>query len=116
VYCKALKICVEPFRTCPPYNAQLKTPACTTALLEHFNRELSDHPPNRPDLTPSDYHMFTQLKNWLRQQRFDKNEDLMEDVKTWLSSPAAHFFDTGIQKLIPQYDKSFNSASDFVEK
>jgi hypothetical protein len=29
------------------------------------------------------------------------NEELMEGVKMWLSSMAADFFDTGIQKLIP---------------
>jgi hypothetical protein len=55
-----------------------------------------DHPPYTPDLTPSNY----DLKNWLGSQRFNKNEDLMEDVKTWLSSQKPDFFDTGIQKLI----------------
>jgi hypothetical protein len=40
----------------------------------------------------------------------------MEGVKTWLSSQAADFFDTDIQKLIPQYDKCLNTVSDFVEK
>jgi hypothetical protein len=40
----------------------------------------------------------------------------MEDVKTWLSSQAADFFDTGIQKLIPRYDKCLNSGGDYVEK
>jgi hypothetical protein len=38
----------------------------------------------------------------------------MEGVKTRLSSMAADFFDTGIQKLIPQYNKC-NSNGD-VEK
>jgi hypothetical protein len=40
----------------------------------------------------------------------------MEGVKTWPSSQAADFFDTGMQKLIPQYDKCLNSSSDYVEK
>jgi hypothetical protein len=35
---------------------------------------------------------------------------LMEGVKTWLSSMAADLFDTGIQKLIPWYDKCLNSG------
>jgi hypothetical protein len=61
---------------------------------------LFDHPPYSPDLTPNDYHLVSYLKNWLRSQRFI-NEDLMEGVRTWLSSQVADFFDTGIQKLIP---------------
>jgi hypothetical protein len=48
-------------------------------------------------------------------QRFNNNEELMECVNTWLSSQAADFFDTGIQKLIPRY-KCLNSGSDYVEK
>jgi hypothetical protein len=39
----------------------------------------------------------------------------MEGVKTWLSSLATDFFDTGIQKLIPRY-KYLNSGGDYVEK
>jgi hypothetical protein len=40
----------------------------------------------------------------------------MVGVKTWLSSQAAGLFDTGIQKLIPQYDKCLNSGDDYIEK
>jgi hypothetical protein len=40
----------------------------------------------------------------------------MEDVKTWLSSMAADFFNTGIQKLIPRYNKCLNSGGDYIEK
>jgi hypothetical protein len=40
----------------------------------------------------------------------------MEGVKMWLSSQAADFFDTDIQKLIPQYDKCLDSCSDYIEK
>jgi hypothetical protein len=39
----------------------------------------------------------------------------MEGVKTWLSSNEADFFDTGIQELIPQFDKCLNSGIDYVE-
>jgi transposase len=48
-------------------------------MLEHFNWELFDHPPYSPDLAPSNYYLFTYLKNWLGSQCFDNNE-LMEGV------------------------------------
>jgi hypothetical protein len=57
---------------------------------------LSVHPPYSPDLDPSDYHLFTYLKNWLGSQSLNNNVELVEG-----SSQAADFFDTGIQKLIP---------------
>jgi histone-lysine N-methyltransferase SETMAR len=62
-----------------------------TALLVHFNWELFDHPPYSPDLTPSDYCLFIYLKSWVQSQHFNNNE-LMEDVKMWLSSQPAVFF------------------------
>jgi hypothetical protein len=77
------------------------TAARTRALLEHFNWELFEHPPCSPDLALHDYHLFTYLKYWFGSQRFNNNEELMEDVKTWLSSQVADLFDTGIKNLFP---------------
>jgi hypothetical protein len=51
--------------------------------LEHFNWELSDHPPYSSDLAPSDYHLFTHLKNWVQSKHFNNNKKLMEGVKTF---------------------------------
>jgi hypothetical protein len=82
-------------------NAPPHTAACSGALMEHFSRELFDHPPYSPDLASNGCRLFTYLKNWLGSQRFSDNEELMEGVKMWLSSQAADFFDTGIQTLFP---------------
>jgi hypothetical protein len=96
-------------------NAHLHTAAHTRALLKHFNWELFDCPPYSPDLAPRDCHLFTYLKNWLGSWGFNNNKELMEGVKKWLNSQAADFFHTGIQKLIPQYDKCLSSGSDYIE-
>jgi hypothetical protein len=40
----------------------------------------------------------------------------MKGVKTQLGSQVASFFDIGIQKLIPRYDKCLNSRYDYTEK
>jgi hypothetical protein len=37
---------------------------------------LFDYPPYSLDLAPSDYHLFTFLKNWLGSQRFGNNEEV----------------------------------------
>jgi transposase len=82
-------------------NARPHTAARTRALLERFIWELFDHPPYFPDFAPSDYNLFTFLKKWLGSQHFNNNE-MMEGVKTWLSSQAADFFDADIHKLTPR--------------
>jgi histone-lysine N-methyltransferase SETMAR len=81
-------------------NSQQCRAARTSALLERFNWELTDHLSYSPDLALSDYHLFTYLKNWLGSQYFNNNEELREGFKTWLSSQAADFIETGIHKLI----------------
>jgi hypothetical protein len=77
---------------------------------------LFDHPPYSPDLVPRDYHLFIYHRNRLGSQSFNNDEELMEGVNKCLSSQVADFFDTGIQELLPRYDKCFNSGSDYVEK
>jgi hypothetical protein len=69
--------------------------------MEHFNWELSEHPPCSSDLALSHYYLFTYLMNWLGSQYFNNNEELMDGVKMWLSSHVADFFDKGIKKRIP---------------
>jgi hypothetical protein len=95
-------------------NARSHTAARTRALLEYLNWELFDCPYSH-DLATSDYHLFTYLTNWLGSQRFNNNE-LMEGVKTCVSSQAADLLVTDRQELIPRYDKCLNSGGDDVEK
>jgi transposase len=69
-------------------NARPHTAGRTGALLEHFKLGHVCHPTYSPDLAPSDYHLFTYLKNCLGSQRCNNTEELIEGVKTWLSSQA----------------------------
>jgi hypothetical protein len=81
-------------------NVRLHIAARTRALLEHFNWELFGHPTYNTDLAPSNNHLFTYVEKLLGSQCLKNNEELMEGVKTWLSSRATDLFDTGIQELI----------------
>jgi histone-lysine N-methyltransferase SETMAR len=46
-------------------NAHPHTATHTNALIRLFNWEIFDHPPYSPELAPSDYHLFTKMKDWL---------------------------------------------------
>ena len=73
-------------------------------------------PPYSPDLAPSDFHLFRELKAWLGGQRFATNNELQDAVKTYLSSLAANFFAEGMEKLVSRYDKCLNRFGDYGEK
>jgi hypothetical protein len=64
-------------------NARPHTAARTRTLLEHLCWELFHCRLCSPDLDPSDYHLFTYLKNWWGSQRFNNNQQLMGGVKTY---------------------------------
>jgi transposase len=63
-------------------NTHPHTAADTRALLQNFNWEFFDHPPDSPDLAPSYYHLFAYLKKRLGSQRFSDKEELMEGFRT----------------------------------
>jgi hypothetical protein len=72
-------------------NAGPHTATRSPTLLEHFFWELFDHHSYSPDLAPSYYHIFTYLKSWLGSKHFNNDEELMDGVKTWLSSQVADY-------------------------
>lgn len=44
------------------------------------------------------------------------NEELVDEVKNWLDTVVALFFDEVLEKLVPQYDKCMNLDGDKYEK
>jgi len=74
-----------------------------------------DYPPYSPDLAPSDYHLFPNVKTWLATQRFDDAE-LQAGVNEWFKTQAAKFYDNGINKLVQHYDKCLNLNGEYVKK
>jgi len=76
-----------------------------------------DQPPYSSDLAPSDYHHFLHLKKFLGSKGFDDDDDDLKDaVQKWQTSQAGAFYEKGIQKLVPRYDKCLNNGGEYVEK
>ena len=76
------------------------------------------HPTYSPDLAPSDFHLFLYLKKFLsgQHQHFQDDREAKMRHTQWFQSQTADFYDTGIQKLVPRYDKCLNSRGEYVEK
>nr|XP_042912071.1 histone-lysine N-methyltransferase SETMAR-like [Parasteatoda tepidariorum] len=89
----------------------------TAAGLTKFGSKLFDHPSYSPDLAPSDFHVFLHLKKFLSSgERFGNDEEPKMSVTRWFHSQAAEFYDSGMQKFIPRYDKCLISGGRYVEK
>ena len=47
---------------------------------------------------------------------FNDDDEVQEEVMTWLKGQAADFYDSGMQKLVPRLSKCLDNAGDYVEK
>ncbi|MCP6710980.1 hypothetical protein NL489_26900, partial [Klebsiella pneumoniae] len=56
-------------------NAPAHTSAVVAAKLMEIGFQNVSHPPYSPDLAPSDYYLFPNMKKWLAGKRFYSNEE-----------------------------------------
>ena len=74
------------------------------------------HPPYSPDLAPSDYHLFPNLKKYLCGQRFSTDDELKSAAEEWLKGQSELFYFTGIEELRDRYKLCIDKGGDYVEK
>ena len=92
------------------------TAATTQNLITTFGWEQFDHPPNSPDLAPSDFHLFLHLQSFLAGRQFHDENEVKEAVTTCFASQAVSFYDEGIKKLVQRYDKCLNNGRNYFLK
>ena len=97
-------------------NAPGHTSAVAMATIHECGFELVPHPPYSPDLAPSDFHLFPNLKKALAGRRFASDNDVMTAVEEFLWSQPKDFFSTGIRALQHRWSKCVAVQGDYVEK
>jgi len=84
--------------------------------LRDLKYELLEHPPYSPDLVPSDFHLFPNLKKFVAGKRFLSNEEMIAAVNAYFEGfPKTHFRD-GIKLLEKRWKKCIEVKGDYVEK
>lgn len=97
-------------------NARPHTARVTNALLQQFGWENVLHPPYSPDVAPSDFHLFPEMKKTLGGTQFKNDEEVQDAVLGFLHGQAADFFDSGFQKWVSRMQKCVERSGDYVEK
>ncbi|UYV85020.1 hypothetical protein LAZ67_X004295 [Cordylochernes scorpioides] len=95
-------------------NARPHTARQTTALIEEFGWELVSHPPYSPDVAPSDFLLFPELKKNLGGTQFQDDYELEEAVLGFLCGQAAEFFDSGLHKWVSRMQKCVERNGEYV--
>jgi histone-lysine N-methyltransferase SETMAR len=50
-------------------------------MFQEFCWDVFEHPAQSPDFAPSDFHLFSTLKEFLGGRRFKSDEELKDSVK-----------------------------------
>ena len=69
------------------------------ADVHDYGFELVDHPPYSPDLAPSDYFLFPNIKKHLAGKQYRTDDEVISAVEDFFEDQDESFFTTGIQVL-----------------
>ncbi|GBN56310.1 hypothetical protein AVEN_224543-1 [Araneus ventricosus] len=90
--------------------------SCDSTTHESFGCEQINHSPYSPDMAPSEFQLFLNMKRFFNGLRFDDDEEVKDAVTSRLTSQAPRFYNSSIQNLVSRYDKCLNMLVDYVEK
>lgn len=83
------------------------------AKLNELRYDLLPHPPYSPDLAPSDYYLFPNLKRWLQGKRFYSNEF---ETDAYFESFDIDYYKKGIEMLEDRWMKCISLEGNYVEE
>ena len=97
-------------------NVTVHMSAKSEAVIRQCGFQQLNHPPNNPDLAPSDYFLFRVMKKFLRGKRFSSDEEVKESVTIWFEEQSKDFFARGIKSLQQKWAKCIELLGDYIEK
>ena len=97
-------------------NAPAHTSRIAQATIRDCGFELLPHPPYSPDLAPSDFWLFPNLKKALKGKRFEDTNEVIEAANQWFEDQTEDFYKTGVLKLKSRCEKCIMVRGDYVEK
>ena len=85
------------------------------AAIHECGFQLVNHPPFSPDLAPSDYFLFGNLKQHLRGTRFRDDSEVQSAVEEYFDGCDKSFFLNGLKHLKSQYEKYVEVKECYVQ-
>lgn len=96
-------------------NARPHVAQQTLQKLNELGYESLPHPPYSPDLSPTDYHFFKHLDNFLQEKCFKKQDDAKNAFNDFIASRTPEFYETGINKLVSCWQKCIASNGSYFD-
>ena len=96
-------------------NAPSHTSNIAQAKKHKLGFESLPHPPYSPDLAPSDYYLFRNLKRWLCGRHFESNEQVEWETEGYFGGFDKSYYLEGIEKLKDRWTRS-ELKGEYIEK
>ncbi|GFR79843.1 histone-lysine N-methyltransferase SETMAR [Elysia marginata] len=74
------------------------------------------HPFYNPDLATSDFYLFPKLKEYLRENHYESDEDVEAAVRPWFRQKCVEFFTDGMRHPVRRWQLCVDRDGDYVEK
>ena len=84
--------------------------------VERNGYELIPHPAYSPDLAPSDFFLFPNLKKDIRGLHFRSDEEVVTAVEEWVNGKDPDFFSSGLMALGHRWSKCITLEGNNIEK
>ena len=97
-------------------NAPVHKSRVTQAAIRECKFEQLNHPPYSPDLAPSDYYLFRNLKSHLRGTKFRDDDELKAAIEAWFEDQIDDFYFKGIDCLKEKWAKCTEVKGKYIEK
>ena len=84
--------------------------------VERNGYELIPHRAYSPDLAPSDFFLFLNLKKDIRGLHFRSDEEVVTAVEEWVNEKDPDFFSSGLMALEHSWSKCITLEGNYIEK
>ncbi|GBP16702.1 Histone-lysine N-methyltransferase SETMAR [Eumeta japonica] len=97
-------------------NASVHTAWVSRQALKDTGFSEIDHPPYSPDLAPSDYFLFSNLKKELRGRRFVDDNQMKMAAESHFDCKEKEYFLGGLKALYTRCEKCISLEGDYIKK
>ena len=97
-------------------NARVHTCKVAMDAVERNGYELIPHPAYSPDLAPSDFFLFPNLKKDIYGLHFRSDEEVLTAVEEWVNGKDPDFFSSGLMALEHRWSKCITLEGNYIEK
>lgn len=97
-------------------NTPVHTSLVAMAKLNNYDFELIPHPQYSPDLAPSSYFLFPNMKKWLGGKRFLTAGEVTAAVDGYFGDLSESYYLEGIEKMEQRWMECIQLKGEYVEK